>query len=170
MQAFLGLGSNLGDRLSNLQAALNLVDLRAGEVIAVSRVYETAPMYIEEQPSFYNAAARIETPLDAPALLQCLKALEEEAGRIPRERYGAREIDLDLLAAADENGELIRLDSEALCIPHPKLLERRFALEPLREVCPNEIAKKLGIENALQHLRCQSVRIVEDAVLSIHRD
>jgi 2-amino-4-hydroxy-6-hydroxymethyldihydropteridine diphosphokinase len=132
-RAYLGLGSNLGDRAAILRAALEQL---AGEpgvlVVAVSAVRETEPVGLLDQPRFLNAAVAVETELSARELLDRLLGIERRLGRM-REgpRFGPRTIDLDLLVYGDE-----RLDEPGLQVPHPRLHERMFALEPLFELDP----------------------------------
>jgi len=125
---FLGLGTNLGDRPANLAAAIAALG-RLGRVDAVSGIYETAPLYVTDQPAFLNMAVRLSTQLGARALLVALKALEDELGRVASVRYGPRLIDLDILFYDD-----LVLDEPDLSIPHPRLHERRFALVPLADI------------------------------------
>jgi len=131
MRAFIGLGSNMGDREGWLRRAVEL--LRAEpelEVVAVSSVRETEPVGYVDQPPFLNAAVEVETSLAARALLDRLLAVEQELGRRrDGPRFGPRTIDLDLLLYGDE-----RVDDPGLTVPHPRLAERRFALEPLHEL------------------------------------
>jgi len=128
---YLGLGSNVGDRRANLQAALDGLAAHAVAVLASSSVYDTDPVgEILDQPSFLNACLRIETQLQPPALLDACKELERELGREPDGvRHGPRPIDIDLLLL----GEL-ELASERLTLPHEQVLGRRFVLIPLLEL------------------------------------
>jgi len=131
--AYVGLGSNLGDREGYLRAALDA--LRADpalELRAVSSVRETDPVGLLDQPRFLNAAARVETALSARALLERLLAVERALGRTRAgPRFGPRTIDLDLLLFGDQ-----AIDEPGLAVPHPRLHERRFVLEPLAELDP----------------------------------
>jgi 2-amino-4-hydroxy-6-hydroxymethyldihydropteridine diphosphokinase len=130
-RAYVGLGSNLGKRQAALEAALSLLSCQPGiEVVAVSSFRETDPVGYTDQPRFVNAAAAVETRLSPRALLDRLLAVERGMGRT-REgpRFGPRTIDLDLLLY----GEL-EVDEPGLVVPHPRLHERRFALEPLAEL------------------------------------
>lgn len=168
MRAFLGIGSNLGDRLANLQAAVNFLDLRAGKVVGISRVYETAPMYLEDQPPFLNAAVIVETGLGPIELLRVSKEIELEIGRIQRERNAPREIDIDLLAVLPQE----EFETQELSLPHPMLLERRFVLEPLADLEPELQIGRTSIRQRLSEpsVASQSVELYGDAKLSIHRD
>ncbi|MGE4279975.1 MAG: 2-amino-4-hydroxy-6-hydroxymethyldihydropteridine diphosphokinase [Magnetospirillum sp.] len=127
-RVFLGLGTNLGDRAGNLRMAIKALS-ELGDVSGLSRVYETAPLYDLDQPAFLNMAACLETDLPPLPLLNRLKQLEEELGRVASRRYGPRHIDLDILLYDD-----LVLDSENLSIPHPRMAERRFALAPLADI------------------------------------
>jgi 2-amino-4-hydroxy-6-hydroxymethyldihydropteridine diphosphokinase len=126
---YVGLGSNLGDRLENLRRAVELLDASDGvAVVRTSSVYETDPVG-PPQPDFLNAVAEISTDLGPHELLARCKAIEAELGRTPGERWGPREIDLDLLLYGDE-----RIDTGELVVPHPRMNERAFVLVPLREL------------------------------------
>jgi len=133
MKAYVSLGSNLGDRAATLDQAIRRLRERAGlRVTAVSPVYETEPEGILDQPKFLNQVAELETELDPEDLLGILRGIENDLGRVRRERWGPRTIDLDLLLVGDR-----RVDSPTLKLPHPRLHERRFVLEPLADVAPD---------------------------------
>jgi 2-amino-4-hydroxy-6-hydroxymethyldihydropteridine diphosphokinase len=130
-RAYVGLGANLGECEVTLRRALELLAATPGiEVVAVSSFRETDPVGFLDQPPFLNAAAALETSLPARELLAALLAVERGLGRT-REgpRFGPRTVDLDLLLYGDEI-----LDEPGLEVPHPRLHERRFALEPLAEL------------------------------------
>lgn len=132
-RAYVGLGANLGPREATLRRAVELLALRAGvEVVAMSRLRETEPVGVAGQPPFLNGAVALETTLAPRALLDVLLGVERELGRV-REggRWGPRTVDLDLLVYG---GEVV--DEPGLRVPHPRLHERRFALEPLAELDP----------------------------------
>jgi len=129
-EAYVGLGSNLGDRQATLRRALELLAEHV-HVVAASTFRETDPVGVLDQPRFVNAAARIETELPPLALLEVLLAVERRLGRERNERWGPRTIDLDLLLYGQES-----LEEPGLTVPHPRLHERRFALEPLAELKP----------------------------------
>jgi len=132
--AFLGLGGNLGDRLSILQRAVDLLDADARtRVDAVSSVYETAPVGGPEQGDFLNLAVRVATRRSPVALLALANAVESALGRVRVERWGPRAVDVDILLYGERVVRLPRLE-----IPHPRLLERAFALVPLVEVAPGQ--------------------------------
>lgn len=132
-RAYIGLGANLGDREETLDRALALLAERPGiDLVAVSSFRETDPVGYLDQPRFLNAAAALDTTLAPQALLGALLEVERELGRV-REgpRYGPRTVDLDLLLMDD-----LVLDEPGLELPHPRLHERAFALEPLAELDP----------------------------------
>lgn len=133
MRAYVGLGGNLGDRRAMLDAAVEALRREPGiEVVAISSYRETDPVGVEDQPPFLNGAAAVETALPARGLLERLLAIERDLGRT-REgpRYGPRTIDLDILLYGGE-----AIDEPGLTVPHPRLAERPFALEPLVELDP----------------------------------
>lgn len=125
---FLGLGTNLGDRAANLRDALAAL-AGIADIDALSAVYETAPLYVTDQPAFLNMAVRARTGLAPLELLRALKRLENDLGRVASVRYGPRLIDLDILLYDD-----VVMDQPDLTLPHPRLHERRFALVPLADV------------------------------------
>ncbi len=135
--AYVGLGSNLGGREAMIGRA---VELLGDEVIAVSSLLETEPWGYVDQPRFVNAVARLETSRTPRELLDRLLEIERELGR-SREgpRFGPRTIDLDLLVYGDE-----RIDEPGLTVPHPRLHERAFVLEPLAELDPALVVPGLG--------------------------
>lgn len=134
-RAYVGLGANLGDREATIRRAVELLGAEPGiEVIAVSCLRETDPVGYVDQPRFLNGAAALETELLPRELLGRLLAIERLLGRERGDgpRFGPRTIDLDLLLYGDEV-----VDEPALTVPHPRLAERRFALEPLHELDPS---------------------------------
>jgi 2-amino-4-hydroxy-6-hydroxymethyldihydropteridine diphosphokinase len=141
MRTYVGLGSNLGDREGYLRRAVALLDADPEiDVLAVSSVRETDPVGFVDQPRFLNAAASVETALSPQALLERLLAVEQALGRRRAgHRFGPRTIDLDLLLYGDEI-----VDEPGLTVPHPRLAERRFALEPLQELDPNLVVPGRG--------------------------
>ena len=130
--AYLGLGSNLGDRNANLRAAIALLsDLKALTVVATSSIYETAPWGYTDQPDFLNCAVEIETQLAPTELLRRIERVEREVGRTPTWRYGPRLIDVDILLYDDL---CLQLSEPDLTIPHPRMDQRAFVLIPLAEI------------------------------------
>ena len=147
--AFVGIGSNLGDREDNLRRAVELLSVEDGvDVTAVSEIRGTEPVGPVEQGPFLNGAVRIETELGPRELLERLLAVEQRLGRVREERWGPRTIDLDLLLYGDEV-----VDEPGLTVPHPRLHERRFALEPLADLAPSlEIPGRGPISTLLAEL------------------
>ena len=130
--AFLGLGSNVGDRLVHLQAGVDrLADERRIRVDAVSSVYETAPVGGPPQDPYLNMALRVATTASPYGLLRACQRAERAAGRVRTLRWGPRTLDVDVLLYADR-----RIATRRLVVPHPRLTERPFALIPLIEVAP----------------------------------
>ncbi len=128
----IALGSNLGDRAAQLIDARRAIDaLTDTAVTASSSVYETAPVGPIEQGAFLNAVLRVETSLDPQALLLELQAIESAAGRQRAQQWGPRTLDCDLLFFGDEV-----LESDDLQVPHPRIAERRFVLQPLCDIDP----------------------------------
>ena len=139
--AYIGLGSNLGDRVRALEAAVEkLKTLEDSRYIALSGLYETSPIGVEGGP-FLNAVAVIETGLKPGLLLQALLSTEATMGRTRKPgKAGSRLIDLDLLLYGDAAAE-----EKNLTIPHPRMLQRRFVMEPLAELAPNLKIPPTGI-------------------------
>jgi 2-amino-4-hydroxy-6-hydroxymethyldihydropteridine diphosphokinase len=146
-RAFIGLGSNLGEPEELIRSALELLDAEEGiEVLEVSSLRETDPVGYEDQPRFLNGAAELATELSPQELLERLLAIERRLGRVRGEgpRYGPRTIDLDLLLYGAET-----VQEPGLTLPHPRLHERRFALEPLVELDPGLVVPGRGPVQAL---------------------
>jgi 2-amino-4-hydroxy-6-hydroxymethyldihydropteridine diphosphokinase len=150
-RAYVGLGSNLGDREQTLLAALEELGAQPGvEVVAVSTLIDTAPVGPTAQPRFLNGVAAVDTELPARELLGLLLELERRFGRVRAgvPAQGPRTLDLDLLLYADA-----RIDEPGLSVPHPRLHERGFALAPLAEVAPGlEIPGRGTVEALLARL------------------
>ncbi len=140
-RAYVGLGSNLGDREALLRAALEQLAAEPGvELVSVSGFRETEPVGLLDQPRFLNAAAAVETALAPRALLERLLGIERRLGRERSgPRFGPRTIDLDLLLYGQE-----QLDEPGLTVPHPRLHERAFVLEPLAELEPELVVPGRG--------------------------
>lgn len=139
-EAYIGLGANLGDRRANLDCAIELLDGDGVRLVRSSRYRETEPVGYEAQPKFLNAAVLVETELSPRDLLGRLLAIEQEIGRVRSgPRLGPRTIDLDLLIY----GERV-IDEPGLKVPHPRLHERRFVLEPLCELDPGLVVPGRG--------------------------
>ncbi len=134
MNAYLGLGSNLGDRFKNLTEALRRLNIAPGVTVRkASPVYETFPMGGPGRQSMYlNAAVLIETSLDAMTLLETCMSIEESMGRVRRVRWESRAIDIDILLYENQTAV-----AERLTLPHPRMHEREFVLRPLADIAPN---------------------------------
>lgn len=129
-RAYLSIGSNLGGRLENcLIAVAKLAHAGEVEVSSVSAAYETEPQGKTDQPDFVNVAVEVETQLSPHALLDVCKQIEDRMGRSPGERWGPRVIDLDVLLYEDRV-----VEDDDLVLPHPRMHERRFVLQPLVEI------------------------------------
>ncbi|MBE7470268.1 MAG: 2-amino-4-hydroxy-6-hydroxymethyldihydropteridine diphosphokinase [Anaerolineae bacterium] len=129
---YLALGTNLGDRRANLTEALRLLTHKVN-VAEISRLYETAPAYVLDQPAFLNMVVKGYTDLAPAELLAYLKELETQIGREKAARYGPRKIDLDILFYDDA---VINIPPH-LHIPHPRMVERAFVLRPLADIAPD---------------------------------
>ena len=133
-RAFLALGSNLGDRLQHLRDAIARLRATPGvNLRRLSRVYETEPVGVTEQPQFLNMVTEIEIAdgISGRDLLRTVKAIESELGRIGRDRWGPREIDIDVLMVDDE-----QVKDGDFELPHPRMWERGFVMVPLAELAP----------------------------------
>ncbi len=134
-RVFLGLGGNVGDREGNLRQAISRLREAAGvNFLRQSRVYQTEPMHVTDQPEFLNMVVEIEVAEDTAArdLLDLVKGIEKDVGRKHRERWGPREIDIDILLFGDE-----RVAEDDFEVPHPRMWERAFVMAPLAELAPD---------------------------------
>lgn len=150
-EAYVALGSNIGDREYTLQRAI--IQLAATPNITVERVsdmYETDPVGYTDQPAFLNMAAAIRTSLSPDELLDAMLRIEQELGRVRDIRFGPRAIDLDLLLYEDE-----ARDTERLMLPHPRMMERAFVLVPLRDVLAGTHPLHAAVEQSA-NLACQN--------------
>jgi 2-amino-4-hydroxy-6-hydroxymethyldihydropteridine diphosphokinase len=164
--AYLGLGANLGDREANIRSALkNLDHLPTIQIRSISSLYETAPVGMTDQPDFLNTAAEIGTTLTPDELLAAILTVEKELGRVRTVRWGPRVIDIDILAYGD-----VRCVTPHLTLPHPRLMERAFALAPLAEIAPDlllpgqRMTVKKKAEQLLQNANILTVR----SVIKVH--
>ncbi|SDD52719.1 2-amino-4-hydroxy-6-hydroxymethyldihydropteridinediphosphokinase [Pedobacter soli] len=138
--AYLLLGGNLGDREANLEQAITLLSAQVGEVISVSALYETAAWGKTDQPAFLNQAVALQTNLTALEVLTKALAIEQELGRVRKDKWGERLIDIDLILFGDEIIDI----PDKLQVPHPHMQNRRFVMEPLAEIAPEVIHPVLG--------------------------
>lgn len=133
-EAFLSVGTNMGDREDLLAKALGLLEGTPGIIVTkVSRVYWSKPWGIKEQPDFLNICVQIEVSLNPADLLKVCKQVELVLGRKKRQRWGPREIDVDILLI-----DGVTIDTPTLTIPHHHMLERRFVMDPLAEIAANK--------------------------------
>jgi len=138
---YLGLGSNLGDRLGALRRGLDeLAGLQGVGGIVPSPVYETDPVGMKDQPRFLNMACSLHADLEPPALMEALLDIERKMGRIRGEKWGPRIIDLDILLFGDR---IIRQSD--LAVPHPRMHRRAFVLVPLARIAPEVVHPVLGL-------------------------
>ena len=143
IRAYIGIGANVGDARANLRNAVRaLAALPGVSLRGVARLYETTPVGGVEQADFLNSAVEVDVPAGpdpetgALALLAALKSLEQSIGRIARERWGPREVDLDLLLFGRHELSVERPDGRWLVVPHPQAHERLFVLAPLCDLAP----------------------------------
>ncbi|MCK4324443.1 MAG: 2-amino-4-hydroxy-6-hydroxymethyldihydropteridine diphosphokinase, partial [Armatimonadetes bacterium] len=129
---YLGLGSNIGDRGANLAKAVQrLAQIPAIEIVKTSSIYETAPVGPQDQPDFFNQVVQADVSCSARRLLEYVRGIEQDMGRVRTRRWGERIIDIDILLYGDET-----IDQPDLQIPHPQMLARQFVLVPLAEIAP----------------------------------
>lgn len=143
MRAYIGLGANVGDARANLQRTVHaLATLHGVRLRGVSRLYITRPVGVEDQPKFFNAVVALDVPADpdpetaAQALLGALKGMEVALGRQKRQRWGPREIDLDLLFFGRHQIDARPTDQRWLKVPHPEARNRLFVLAPMADLAP----------------------------------
>lgn len=158
MKAFIGLGSNLGDREANIRQSLQqLEQMPETTIVRGSSLYDTEPVGLPDQPNFLNGVVQLETHLTPRQLLWNLKLIERRLGRVRTQHWGPRVIDLDLLLYGDEV-----VDEDDLQVPHPLLAQRSFVMVPLVEIDPllvhpvtNQtmlsILQRLGAEPLVKH-------------------
>ena len=155
----ISMGSNLGNRLSSLRKAILLLKKEGFNIIKTSDVFETPPFGVSNQPRFLNACLLIDTETNPADLLEKLKKIENEVGRVRRFRWGPREIDLDIIFYDEKV-----IDGPSLKVPHPHMHERPFVLIPLKQISPqwvHPILKKT-VEQMTEDLpECDILRITE---------
>lgn len=161
-RVFLGLGSNVGDRLQYLSKAVEKITL-VGRVVRLSSVYETDAVGMRDARTFYNMSVEVETSLSPEDLLKKLKTMEHDMGRTPGTHMKSREIDIDVLLYGDTV-----MNSDMLRVPHPRMQERRFVLEPLNEIAGDVVHPTLRqtIRQLLQ--RCSDGLRVVRTPLSVN--
>ncbi|PGH01603.1 dihydropteroate synthase [Blastomyces parvus] len=166
-RAFIALGSNQGDRIAAIEQACREMEARGIKIIRTSSLFETAPMYVIDQDSFFNAVCEIETTLGPTALLNTLQSIETGMGRRKIIDKGPRNIDLDILLYNN-----LKFSDPRLAIPHKLMLEREFVLRPLCQLIPKEYPplsdKKVSYQSYLESLPCSNPPPVAVTPLSPH--
>lgn len=167
----IALGTNLGNRTVALRRAVEALG-RSVTIVAESKIYETEPMYVRDQPPFLNAAILVSTAMGPLRILRLLKETEGALGRGSAPRFGPREIDLDLITYGQLRYRFFPSDhgEPELVVPHPRLAERRFVLQPLFDLDPNLQIPSLGsiadLLRATDH-EAETVREMSDALLPL---
>lgn len=157
MQLVLLLGGNIGDREYYLREAIRLIGIRLGTVLRSSAIYRTAAWGNTDQPDFYNQVIICRSDLQIGQIMPSILNIETELGRIREEKWAARTIDIDVLLIDDQV-----IDSEILQVPHPRMAERRFVLEPLAELLPD-------YQHPLLHLSIQEILLSCEDPLATHK-
>lgn len=141
--SYIGIGSNLGDRLKNIEQAIAKINqLKGARVEKISSIIETEPVGGPAQGKFLNAAIGIQTDLSAQELLRSLQNIERDLGRKRLVKNGPRTIDLDILTFGEQ-----KINDTNLTVPHPKIKHRDFVLLPLREIAPNIVESLFNEDN-----------------------
>lgn len=160
--AVIALGANLGDRVAALQSAVDTL-AGAGKVLAVSGIYQTAPVGGPEQPDYYNAVLTLDSTLSPTELLDLAHSVEAAAGRVRLERWGPRTLDVDVIAYDD----VVSADP-VLTLPHPRAHERGFVLVPWAEIAPDASLPGHGrIADLLDTVERSGVRRLDDVTLTL---
>lgn len=138
-EVYLQLGSNIGDRLANLDQSIKIITERIGNVLEKSSVYESTPWGVENQRNFLNQVIFVKSNFDPYTILDLVLQIEKDMGRIRIEKWGERIIDIDILFIDD-----LIIESENLCIPHEFIAKRKFVLQPICEIAPGFIHPRLN--------------------------
>jgi len=149
------IGGNMGDRMANLAAARNTINIECGRIISTSSIYETEAWGYKEQDSFLNQALIIQTTLEAGALMDAILKIEMALGRKREIPLGPRIIDIDIIYYNDEI-----INTSSLSIPHPSMTERKFVLMPLTEISPDHMHPILLKTNAVLLKECGDSSVV----------
>jgi 2-amino-4-hydroxy-6-hydroxymethyldihydropteridine diphosphokinase len=152
---YLLIGGNMGERMANLAAARNRINIDCGRITASSSIYETEAWGYKEQPAFLNQALAIETTLEADKLMKEILKIERALGRKREIPLGPRIIDIDIIYFNDQI-----IDSNKLTIPHPSMAERKFVLTPLTEIAPSYMHPILLKTNELLLKECGDSSVV----------
>lgn len=157
----LALGTNMGDRTENLKAAVvALGRLPHTAVVSASAVYETAPVGYAQQPPFYNCCLLVSSLFSPGEMLGACLGIEAGFGRVRKMENGPRVLDIDLILAQDK-----KINTENLTVPHPRFLERRFVLQPLKDIFTDERAFGIDFSQALNAAAEQDVQKVNGLIL-----
>ena len=138
-EVYLQLGSNIGERLDNLNQSIKIITERIGNVLEKSSVYESTPWGVENQRNFLNQVIFVKSNFDPYTILDLVLQIEKDMGRVRIEKWGERIIDIDILFIDD-----FIIESENLCIPHEFIAKRKFVLQPMCEIAPDFIHPKLN--------------------------
>lgn len=161
---FLGIGSNIGDRVYFLaQAVRKLRGIPSTRIVKVSSVYETEPVGVKNQGDFLNAVLWLQTLMGVVDFHSCIKSIEKEIGRLDRKRWGPREIDIDILLF----GDVVVIDG-TLAIPHAEMVNRKFVLQPLVEIAPEAVHP--GVHKTIKVLlaECNDTNTVKHSAQLTH--
>jgi 2-amino-4-hydroxy-6-hydroxymethyldihydropteridine diphosphokinase len=157
--ATLGLGSNIGDRVGNIEAAIErLTADGAVKLVARSRFYRTAPWGVTDQDWFVNACVAVKMEGSARNLLRRCQAVENDMARVRTRRWGPRNIDVDILTFRDQT-----INEPDLVVPHPRIAERAFVLVPLRDIAPAITVGGASIDEMLSKLDASDVQLLDNA-------
>ncbi|MEP2945938.1 MAG: 2-amino-4-hydroxy-6-hydroxymethyldihydropteridine diphosphokinase [Lentilitoribacter sp.] len=154
--AALGIGGNLGDTQQNLINVIsNLAHQLDVEVLSVSKLYKTPPWGKTDQPAFLNACILVETSLTARQLLDKCLDIEQKLGRVRAERWGPRQVDIDILYFGDEV-----IVEEGLEVPHPRMTDRAFVMQPLSDIAPDKLISGKLVSQWAQELHDEAIEVV----------
>lgn len=154
--AALGVGGNLGDTQQNLINVIsNLAHQLDVEVLSVSKLYKTPPWGKTDQPAFLNACILVETSLTARQLLDKCLDIEQKLGRVRAERWGPRQVDIDILYFGDEV-----IVEEGLEVPHPRMTDRAFVMQPLSDIAPDKLISGKLVSKWAQELHDEAIEVV----------
>ncbi|MBW8049352.1 MAG: 2-amino-4-hydroxy-6-hydroxymethyldihydropteridine diphosphokinase [Cytophagales bacterium] len=148
-------GSNLGDREKNLKNALSLINNSIGKIVIRSKIYETEPWGVSDQPLFLNQVIKALTGFSPDEVLQKIKKIEEGLGRKKRKKWAERIIDIDMLYYDN-----LVINTQDLKIPHPEIINRKFTLAPLTEIAPDFIHPVANVINRVLYEKCEDTRRV----------